>query len=725
MTLEELKITEGNKDWLQKCTSIILNPENDNPFPKPPFATNFYNNPPNFCHGRDDFIYEVSNEINDSINALQPKLIRIMGKQGIGKSTLICWCAKKLNDIYPVPIIYMETSGQPDDYNMRSLYRQIVSKLGKTDFIDKLIHNSIIKFIKIFQEDKGNLSKQLLKDFSEEEIENSINNIEYLQEKINNSEFNQKLFDLLNNNAIPLRKSIPINLSYLLIFWKAHLQNSDALNALNAFEGTGSYGGISIDTDNDASKYLDEMVELLRWAFNGKTTMIIIFDHLEAGVSQFKEKVFLNLFSMLLNLRQKKYMTLVLSGTLDAYVAFDEVLQEDQRLQLDNWSKTVALTNMNPNDIIEIVNRYLMNFWNLHDYQPSPRNALFPFGMNSVKYLYENHGQDLRKTLKQLYLLIEKYKKNKKVEYIDSFEKAFQVFRQRDDILLSFIEKKELRGKLLSNKKIPDAQKSIKVEKAIVDAFDALRDYPDYSYISSVKYKSNSNNKPNIIIQFFDDESPDMIKTLGLEVNFSTNQKTINKDVIKKTYAILQDTSIDYVSWITNVPMNLNISFDDPEGSKVTVGRINPFNEEELSYLAFLVFFEAILNRKPRIEEIEFIFNKIDLSPIKLKEKLKNLEAIPKSPEPIENLSESILDDFTPIKSIEIGPEHIKSAVEDLIKDKSKSNKMINYSSTIKAIKEILKLEVNDKKWDEDIWTITMDVTKNICTKQTPKTIFF
>jgi len=725
MTLEELKITEDKKDWLQKCTSIILNPDNDNPFPKPPFATNFYNNPPNFCHGRDDFIYEVSNEINDSINALQPKLIRIMGKQGIGKSTLICWCAKKLNDVYPVPIIYMETSGQPDDYNMRSLYRQIVSKIGKTDFIDKLIQNSIIKFIKIFKEDKGNLSKQLLKEFSEEEIENSINNIEYFQEKINDSEFNQKIFDLLNNNAIPLRKNIPINLSYLLIFWKAHLQNSDALNALNAFEGTESYGGISIDTDNDASKYLDELVELLRWAFDGKTTMIIIFDHLEAGVSQFKEKVFLNLFSMLLNLRQKKYMTLVLSGTLDAYVAFDEVLQEDQRLQLDNWSKTVALTNMNPNDIIEIVNRYLMDFWNLHDYQPSPRNALFPFGINSVKYLYENHGQDLRKTLKQLYLLIEKYKKNKKVEYIDSFEKAFQVFRQRDDVLLSFIEKKELRAKLLSNKKIPDAQKSIKVEKAIVDAFEALRDYPDYSYVSSVQYNSNSNTQPNILIQFFDDESLDMVKTLGLEVNFSTNQNIINKDVIKKTYAILQDASIDYVSWITNVPMNLNISFDAPEGSRLTVGRINPLNEDELSYLSFLVFFEPILNRKPRIEEIEFILNKIDLSPIKLKEKLKNLDTIPKIPEPIQDLSESMLEEFTTIQSIEIGPENIRSAVEEYIKDKSNTNKKINYSSTIKAIKEALKLESHDKKWDDDIWNICFDVCKDICVKQTPKTIFF
>ncbi len=434
MTLDELKVTEEKKDWLKKCTSILLDSNNPNPFPKPPFATNYYNNPPNFCHGRDDYIYQISNEINDSINALQPKLIRIMGKQGIGKSTLICWCAQKLNEVYPTPIIYMETSGQPDDFNMRSLYRQITSKIEKTDFIDKLILNSIKTFIKTFSEEKA-LSKQLTNEFSEEEINNILKDPNYIEKKTQDIKFNEKLFELLTNNIITLKKSVPINLNYLLVFWKAHIQNPDVLEASNAFGGSGSFGGININTDNDASQYIDEIVELLRWSFEDKTTIIVIFDHLEAGVSQQKEEVFLNLFSLLLNLRQKKHMTLVLSGTLDAYVAFDEVLQEDQRLQLDNWSKKIALTKMNPNDIIDIVNRYLAKFWNQFDEKPSPRNSLFPFGINSIKYVYENHGQDLRKTLKQLYLLVEQYKKDKKVEYIDSFEKAFRIFRQRDDVL--------------------------------------------------------------------------------------------------------------------------------------------------------------------------------------------------------------------------------------------------------------------------------------------------
>ncbi|MFX1236643.1 MAG: hypothetical protein ACFE8P_02855, partial [Promethearchaeota archaeon] len=416
--------------------------------------------------------------------------------------------------------------------------------------------------------------------------------------------------------------------------------------------------------------------------------------------------------------RQKKYMTFVLSGTLDAYVAFDEVLQEDQRLQLDNWSKTIALTNMNPDEIIEIVNRYLAAFWKQFDDKPSSRNSLFPFGINSIKYVYENHGQDLRKTLKQLYLLVEKYKNDKKVEYIDSFEKAFKVFRQRDDVLLSFIEKKELIAKLL-NSRINDESRTEQVKKALYMVFDLLRDSPDYDYISDVRYDNSSSKGPSIILEFFGNESPELARTLGIEIKISKNSKLISKEDIKKTYQILQDDSVDYMNWITNIPLNSNITFEIPEGAKITLGRIDPLSEDELAYISFILYFTKLTGRSCQMEEIEFILNKIDLSPIKLKEKIMNLKVLPTRSKANEDIA------FTPIKSIETGPELIKIEVKKFISDKIKSNKKISYSSTIKTIREALKLDPGDKRWDEDIWTIMMDLTKDKCVKQTPKTIYF
>ncbi len=95
-----LELIKESKDWLKKCKPTILNPLYENPFPKPPFAVNYYNNPPLFCYGRDDNLNEIVNEINNSINHFQPILIRVMGKQGIGKSTLICWCANEIKKKY-------------------------------------------------------------------------------------------------------------------------------------------------------------------------------------------------------------------------------------------------------------------------------------------------------------------------------------------------------------------------------------------------------------------------------------------------------------------------------------------------------------------------------------------------------------------------------------------------------------------------------------------------
>jgi len=263
---------QEHKSWFKNCRSILLNSENINPFPKPPIAINFYNNPPSFCIGREDQLNEILNQINESISSFQPKLIRIMGKQGIGKSTLICWAVQKINASHPIPTVYLETSAQPDDFKMKSLYRQIASKIEKTTLIHKLVINSIIKFISIFKELGGRLYEQLSDKFSGEEIINLSQNFDYISERINQSLFTQKLFDLLNNNAILLKSQIPIDLNFLLIFWKAHVQNPEYIEALNAFKGDANYSGFNILTDNDASKYIDEIIELIRWVFNEKTT---------------------------------------------------------------------------------------------------------------------------------------------------------------------------------------------------------------------------------------------------------------------------------------------------------------------------------------------------------------------------------------------------------------------------------------------------------------------
>lgn len=745
--------SSGN--WRLKCNESLLDPKNGNPFPKPPIAANFYNNPPLFCYGRDEHINEISDEVLSSINSFEPKLIRILGKQGIGKSTLICWCTKKFSEQTPLPIVYLETSGQPEDFKMKSLYRQIISKIEKVEISNKLVLNSIKYFIKIFKDAGGTLYKNLYNKFSGEEIEKLVSDTDFIKVKINDITFNQKIFELVNNNAMLLSDRIPVDLTFLLIFWKSHVQNSEYLQCKSAFKGDDAYKGFNIQTDGDASKYIDEFIELIRWSFDQNSTLVLIFDHLEAGTSGLKEKVYSNLFSLLLNLRQKKYLTIILSGTLDAYNEISKVLEEDQNLQLDNWAKTIALTNLDPEIVIRIINQYFAIFWSNFNYRPTPEYSLYPFGVNSIKYLYSNNGQDLRKTLKNVYELIEKYRKQDKIEKVDTFFKAFKRFRQRDDMALSYIEQIELKNKLL-DKSIQDKNRSTKVELALCKFFERLKNHPDYDYLTDVKHEPAlppSNKKPDVYLEFFGKQGLEFVKCAGIEVKIYRKGTEIAKKDISKTYILLEEKSIDYVMWVTNVPLDIRYRYDLPTELKPNLGRFTPLDDLELAYVAFMVYFKEIFSVDPTVEQAEFILNRIDLSPIMIKEKLlelPKLTEIPEFPKPptiditsfgssnlASTFSEST-EDTIPINPektqkekkphispVEIGLEQILKEIKKYIENKSKEVTKITSANTIKTVKKKVRLSANDTIWDEDIWANAIAIGKKAGYRTTPKTIFF
>jgi len=73
----------------------------------------------------------------------------------------------------------------------------------------------------------------------------------------------------------------------------------------------------------------------------------------------------------------------------------------------------------------------------------------------------------------------------------------------------------------------------------------------------------------------------------------------------------------------------------------------------------------------------------------------------------------------------EIGLEQVKESIQKYIDQKSKTNKQITRARTIKAIKKSLKLAEKDQSWDDDIWAFTISLSKSICKRITPKTIYF
>ncbi|MHA1762568.1 MAG: hypothetical protein ACTSYC_02265, partial [Promethearchaeota archaeon] len=262
-----------------------------------------------------------------------------------------------------------------------------------------------------------------------------------------------------------------------------------------------------------------------------------------------------------------------------------------------------------------------------------------------------------------------------------------------------------------------DEEKNALILEKLGKFFNILQGHPDYSFMKNVSIKPFG-----LVLELLISEHDNIINKLGIISNISAISNTMTKDAIIRVHEFLNNHEIDYLTWLTNVESLLDVDFGSTKSSHVHVLRKSPLNDLELAYLSFIFFFEDIQGRPPKIEEIEFILNKLNLSPLNLKNKLAEAPRMAKDLKFEEIEAEQISH---AVQAFEIGPEEIKAVVEKYIKEKAESYKKIISSTTIKEIKMILNLDINETQWDEDIWNIALDLSKDICKKQTPKTIYF
>ena len=103
--------------------------------------------------------------------------------------------------------------------------------------------------------------------------------------------------------------------------------------------------------------------------------------------------------------------------------------------------------------------------------------------------------------------------------------------------------------------------------------------------------------------------------------------------------------------------------------------------------------------------------------------------------EAFEALTRLMLNESRPVelKPVEVRPtaivktrlEQIKESVQEYVIEKSKTNKQIVRATTVKAIKKSLKIAWEDNSWDDEIWSLAKKLSKSICKRITPKTIYF
>nr|WP_147664662.1 hypothetical protein [Candidatus Prometheoarchaeum syntrophicum]QEE17777.1 hypothetical protein DSAG12_03615 [Candidatus Prometheoarchaeum syntrophicum] len=732
----------------RNLNSLLLDTKKPNPFPSPPIRSDFFNSQPDFIFGRDYEISEILKIIRRSAINPDPNLIEITGKQGIGKTTLTCWIFKMLeksNEINKYPMIFLDTISHAEDFGVKALYKQIIVGMQKENLLNNLIFSSISQFFAVLKKVGGSHFNNLQKRFSHNDIAMFISNSENIKIKY---EKDPKTIDfcceVLESEFLFIQKLNFFNFQFMYTLWNS-ISPTHGLSADPALKGSGSFQNYHIESNNDALTALKDIIGLYRWINNNDACLVIVIDHMEACINYEKKKNFHSLFSLLLSMRQLENITIILSGTLDGFDAMTQILEGDSIKQIDNWASLFQLDSLSNENVVDIIQRYLSNYWRSSNYLPTNELMLYPFCKKSISYLYDATQKDLREVLKDFYIKIETYRISQRVQPILTYFDAFKHLRKRQDVVLTELEQRNLTD-MLFDPKIQDKNRSTFVEMGIYEFFLILMNSKKYSYISDVKHEppiGKHGEKPDIFVEFFGGDILKSTKKIAFEVKIFRVSNEIPKKDIKKTHVLLQDKKVDYVWWITNKPLSIE-KYSLPENLKQHLGNTKALTRSELAYACYTVYFKDLHGYVPSLEEVETIFSKMGL----------NLEELYKVVDDIEPLSirstleipvkkpQEILDKWekeiksketnkVPItttkisnKIVEKTREELESILLEIINLKSNGTSM-RITTFFKEIPQKYKIEIESEEDKERIRRYASEVAKKQGYRVTAASIMF
>lgn len=730
---------------------------NYNPFPAPPASIDYFENPAKFIIGRDKELEQINAAIRESLRSSESKLMFLQGKQGIGKSTIISSIPNYLREQGlqdKVLIVYFNTSNDPKDFHFLNFYRQGISFLDKTDFLERLVFTTLQKLILLGKTEGGKLEEDLNKlPLSRDyllKIENDPNYLKLLiSEKI--PVLQSDIKDYIRKNYRILRSFLKIdNFNFLFTLIDSFI-GEDPLAATNALNGSGEYQGFRINTDNLALNTFNDLKKLTRWA-HGDSTFLIIFDHLERGLSN-PEKVYSSLFSLLIGLRQQPYTCILVSGTLDAFKGLYSVLEEDMKLQLDNWfSFYETLKPLKMNTVVDIVKRHLDNYWANSNFRPPHQYSLYPFGNESVAYLYDNTNEDIRRTLIELYKKVEFFKHKQRVVPVVTFFDALSQLRQEKNLVLKPREINVLADQLL-DPQIQDKTRSTTAELAIFELLKIIRKSNiDFTEVKHEPPLGRRKLKPDLYIELFGGLSLKDTKRIAIEVKIYRKTTEVHPKEVKKTHSLIIDKDIDYIHWLTTAPLSA-AKYDIPEKFKPHVGRTAPLSKEEMAYLALAIHFKEIFNKKPDAQEADLILKKCGFNLDEIIDSLRKEVVIPSPKLPAIEKPITPEVEMKPLPVIKVTgkkkpiPKHvpttlpltrisppsvlsraeaINNQISGVITELSGSGKTYVAKSTIiKQFRKQFKIRPLSKEDEERIEDLITEIAKKKQLKVTPTRVYF
>lgn len=617
--------------------------KNPNPFPRN--ATSSRDNLPKFCLGRKEEIGIIKNAIEKVSSSIDKKSnwIPINGSGGTGKSTIALYVydstkRKKSKDL---DIDYLECSyfDCPSEHKFLTisyLYKKILQDLGTSpDNYPYFLGLEFIKKLFAYFDQEDRIKNDFFRKFSHvwDILLNSKDHTDFvlkIKKKAPNFAKELKVFvndyDFIFSN----NPDIKLETDYMMILIDLVSADTRMRRAARS-----KILGNELKNEEEAINLLRKLISTLNFIFK-KSCLLIIIDNFEYLPED--DKAFKALFKILLKFRNSINNCLLLTiGSTDFWVTFNERFNQSKLNMLLGFKiDDISLKNISSKDASKIMNRYISEFWDSVDkrFRPKGDDFRFPFSLEAFEYIYEINGRNLRKTLKNLYKIVEGYKSDHKIDYMkDTKDSIFYLRLQTQEIYLSenelvyledFISRYHDRNQLSRN-----------IENGLFRAFSVIKENSsigkmiyDVKHEPTIKIDSGSFAKPDVYLELFGDESLQDFKKIEISVKAYYSSNKVPKSEIDGSLALLNEREIDYLTFITLSPLeNRILKVLDNFGPQI--GRISNLTNEEACYLLLLTkdFSELFFKMYPLdCDKYIQILDKIGINLEKFLQKIRKIK---------------------------------------------------------------------------------------------------
>ncbi len=730
--LEEMNVSIEFVDK-GRFVKAILDDRHPVPFPEPPARTTLKEGA-SFLFGRERELEILEELFENAVKSGKPKLSYIQGKQGVGKSSLVSWFVQTKkkespNSIFLVPI---ETTTDGGAYEFRHFY----SNCFETLFQSKAIHAIGSRlFVKILELMEKNLTKNefetilaRLKLTSNDYLDLKREPSHALELANRNQTFLNQLTRSFEEQFHSIYPELPtMNFDFIITIWYSMFKNPETFRAIRALQGKGEFENFKIEHEHNAQNVFRDFIEILDWVFPS-SVILIVMDHLEAGIAN-PDKVYNNLYSFLLSFRNMKKVAIILSGTYDAFHSIEEVWKDDMNQQITSWADKffIGLNPLDANVVIQIVSKYLQDYWSNFSLTAPSHNPLFPFSNDAVDYIYRFTRTDLRRTLELLHGLFRSYRATNQVIELKGLFDAFKMFRKKQGyVALSIDEARLLKNKMMSST-IQDHSRSKKLEQQMFRLLKAFS--KQSSHISNVMHEPKLGLlKPDIYFEVGD--SLQETRRVAIEIKLYRVSRVIPSNELKKTHDLLRTGKIDYLIWYSNKPLDL-MKFKLEPQLKERIGLVRELTQNELGYAALIFFHDQLFDELPTdlIPEL-FMHAGIDIQQIRnMALQLPPNKGIRQPSEPLVSVQTFLeenndeVEEWSEILDVDNEQERLKKSIQKQIRKKSSQTRVY-----VTTILKMLKKEGFDliRDYGEDqAFNMVLNTARDMGFRVTPKQIQF